>query len=542
MDGATRALVLLVQAEGLISQQTPTATDEQLALVRQLAEVEFVDGMPEHDGRAEVGDLLSYVNDEDAREWDLMHFWVLLKDAFETVQAAVELDVPRGQPRKVTRLGKNFADLPCPYCDYGALSDMDLKGHIEHAHPRRVALPLAAAGLQAATVALPTPSPKPKASPTPKPAPSGKSGKRPMSIEAFGELAERAINPKPKASPDPKAPPKPAPTPKASTLAGVDKAVRVAAGMAAPDPTPKASPAPKPTTAPEASPAAPDPKASPTLHPALHVPQPDPTFHVDTRTVRLLLAVGNMRKRGEIVNVLLTGHKGTGKTSLPSEFAASWGAPIFIQPCQLIAERDDWWGSQELSPEKGTYFSKAAFLDAVETPGCVVLLDEANRTHPENINALFGFLDHRRSAYVPQLKREVHVAEGVVFFVTLNEGFSYVGTSPIDEALRDRMTYTIRMTYVPTQVEAEIISTRTGVDEGTAGKLAEFANAVRSDPKLEIGISTRQLLGAATLVKDGMALNDAVLFAVVNGLGEDVERQTLMQALQIVGGVEDARV
>ncbi len=87
----TRALVLLAQAEGLITQETPTATDEQLALVRQLSEIEFVPGMPEHDGMAEVGDLLRYVNDDE--EWDITHFWVLLKDAFETVQAAVEWEV-----------------------------------------------------------------------------------------------------------------------------------------------------------------------------------------------------------------------------------------------------------------------------------------------------------------------------------------------------------------------------------------------------------------------------------------------------------------
>ncbi len=417
-------------------------------------------------------------------------------------------------------MGKNFASIPCPYCDYGALSDVDLKGHIEHAHPAAAGLP------KAASVATTAPAPKPatpKASPAPKPKAASTLHDWDRVIKSMGAVKAPAPKPSPAPKPKPASVEVKAPAPKASPPA--------------PNPAPPAPPPPKAPATP-----APDPKASPTLHPALRIPQPDPTFYVDKKTVRLLLAVGNMRNRGEVVNVLLTGHKGTGKTSLPSEFAASWGAPIFIQPCQLIAERDDWWGSQELSPEKGTYFQQAAFLDAVETPGCVVLLDEANRTHPENLNALFGFLDHRRSAYVPQLKREVHVAEGVVFFVTLNEGFSYVGTAPIDEALRDRMTYTIRMTYVPTQVEAEVIATRTGVDQNTAGMLAEFAKHVRGDPKLELPISTRQLLGAANLVKDGMPINDAVLFAVVNGLGEDVDRQTLLQALQIVGGVEEARV
>ena len=281
---------------------------------------------------------------------------------------------------------------------------------------------------------------------------------------------------------------------------------------------------------------------TPALHPALKVPEADDSFWVDDRVVRLLHSVGRISQKGQVVNVLLVGPKGTGKTSLPKEFAAANGRAFFTIHCQLIAERDDWWGSQELSLERGTYFEKAAFLDAVETEGCVILLDEANRTHPENLNALFGFLDHRRMAYVPALKREVAVAPRVVFFVTLNEGYEYVGTNPVDEALRDRMTYAVRMGHVPKRVEVTILERRTGVDRETAEKLAEFARTVRRNPKLGVPVSTRQLLGAASLVAEGIALPDAVLFSVVNAMGEDVDRQALLQALQAIGKVDEAYV
>jgi len=284
------------------------------------------------------------------------------------------------------------------------------------------------------------------------------------------------------------------------------------------------------------------PASQPAGHPALKVPEADDTFWVDDKVVRLLHTVGRISGKGEVVNVLLVGPKGTGKTSLPKEFAAANRRPFFTVHCQLIAERDDWWGSKELSLEKGTYFEKAAFLDAIETPGCVILLDEANRTHPENLNALFGFLDHRRKAWVPALKREVAVAGGAVFFVTLNEGYEYVGTNPVDEALRDRMTYAVRMTYVPKKVEKAILIRRTRVDEDTAEKLAEFSRTVRRNPKLGVPVSTRQLLGAASLVVEGMALQDAVLFSIVNSMGQDVDRKALLQALQVIGKVDEAYV
>lgn len=321
------------------------------------------------------------------------------------------------------------------------------------------------------------------------------------------------------------------------------------------NPSPPAVPVVEQRDAPEPAPpqveavvqVQPEPEAAglepaPTRHPALVVPEADPNFYVSPTVTRLLFHLGRISAKGERLNVLLTGPKGTGKSSLPQEFAAAHSRPFFTAHCQLIAERDDWWGTKELSVERGTYFEKAAFLDALTTPECVVLLDEANRTHPENLNALFGFLDHRRSAWVPQLKEEIRVAPGVTFWVTLNEGFEYVGTTPIDEALRDRMTYSIRMQYIPKRVEQTIIQARTGVSEEVAAKLAEFARIVRRNPKLSIPVSTRQLLGAAQLVAAGMPLSEGVQFGVVNSLGEGVDRQSLLQALQVIGNVDDAYV
>ena len=91
-------------------------------------------------------------------------------------------------------------------------------------------------------------------------------------------------------------------------------------------------------------------------------------------------------------------------------------------------------------------------------------------------------------------------------------------------------------------MEVSILQKRTGVDQDTAQKLAEFARTARRSSKLRLPVSTRQLLGAATLVVEGMDLQDAVLYSVVNGVGEDVDRNALLQALQVIGKVDDAYV
>ncbi len=280
----------------------------------------------------------------------------------------------------------------------------------------------------------------------------------------------------------------------------------------------------------------------PKTNPVIGVPAADPTFWIDDTTSRFLCAVEDRSRRGEVANVLLVGPTGTGKSSLPREFAATRRHPFFTMHCQLIEEQGDWWGMREVSPEAGTYVETAALVDALETPGCVILLDEANRTRPENLNALFGLLDHRRRAWVPMLKREVEVAAGVVFFVTLNEGADYIGTNLVDRALRDRIANTIRLDYPPKRVEAGLLVKRTGVDEAMAWKLAEFAQTIRRDPKVQLEVSTRQLLECAALVRAGLPLRDAVLFSVVNGALEDTDRKALLQGLQVTGAVEEAYV
>lgn len=278
------------------------------------------------------------------------------------------------------------------------------------------------------------------------------------------------------------------------------------------------------------------------VHPALHVPERDPDFWIDEPTERLLSSIRKRSKKGGIVNVMVSGPTGTGKSSLPNEVAAAWQRPFYSVHCQLVSEVDDWWGTRELSIERGTYFRKAALLDVVETPGAIVLLDEANRTHPENLNALFGFLDHRRKAWIPALHREVSVAPGVIFFITLNEGTDYMGTNAVDRALRDRISYTIRTDYLPREVEVGLLITRTGIDAGAADKLADFARTVRNNPKVDLMVSTRQLLDCAALVKEGLPVPDAVLFSIVNGAPDNVDRRALLQALQITVGVDEAYV
>lgn len=278
-----------------------------------------------------------------------------------------------------------------------------------------------------------------------------------------------------------------------------------------------------------------------THHKALFVPPVDDTFWVEDLALKLLVAIEQRAVNGENINIFLTGPTGAGKSSLPEQFAALNKRLCFVQHCELVVEAGDWWGQKEMDIERGTYFEKAAFVTAIQTPGAVVIMDEVNRTHPDNLNPLFGLLDHRRRAWVPVMNDEIKVAEGVTFWFTLNMGFDYQ-VNPVDLALLNRAQVTIPMRYPPKAWEINLLKEKGGVGEDTAEKLAEFARTVRNNPRLHVAISPRQLIEAATLVRYGVPIHDSVMVSTINGASEDMDKTALLQALQTVGPVDAAYV
>jgi nitric oxide reductase NorQ protein len=121
---------------------------------------------------------------------------------------------------------------------------------------------------------------------------------------------------------------------------------------------------------------------------------------------------------------------------------------------------------------------------------------------------LFSLLSDSREVWLEELG-QLKVAEGVVFFATLNEGEDFIGTELLDIALRDRF-YFLLMDYLPNEVEKEVLIKKTGISAEQADDVMAALNFLRGHGDLGIDVSTRTALMIGDMIAVGASLRQAL--------------------------------
>lgn len=260
-----------------------------------------------------------------------------------------------------------------------------------------------------------------------------------------------------------------------------------------------------------------------TLESAITIPEPDPYFFLPVKVINMLKWINELSKKHP-VNVLVTGRQGCGKSSLVRQFAARNKRPLATFQVGMLSEPGQLFGELRLKGGE-TYYKKFLFPEAIQTPNCVIHLEEINRPeNPKALNMLLSILSEDRQAWIDEIGL-VKVAKGVVFFATMNEGEEFIGTEMLDAALRDRF-YTIALDYPPPEVEAKILHLKTGIDEAEALTIVNVANRLRDHPKEPIQISVRHTIMIAELVSVGASIPDAFMFSL--SLSKDTLESVLL--------------
>ena len=176
-------------------------------------------------------------------------------------------------------------------------------------------------------------------------------------------------------------------------------------------------------------------------------------------------------------------------------------------------------------------------IDFVEGPvvqamkkGHILYIDEINMARPETLPILHSVLDHRRMLTNPFTGEVIYAHENFTIISAINEG--YVGTSPMNEALKNRF-----VSFSIPYLSGEFLRNLVEVEFPNAPeKLVETILNIGNDLRKQVmngllsdeAASIRSLLDAISL-SEHIPVKRAIRYAIAEKLDDQVERKLVME-------------
>jgi nitric oxide reductase NorQ protein len=259
----------------------------------------------------------------------------------------------------------------------------------------------------------------------------------------------------------------------------------------------------------------------------------EPFYIPQSDEIDLFIAAYN-----EQIPVLLKGPTGTGKTRFVEHMA--WrlstrslgterkhgrdeGIPLVTVACHEDLTASDLVGRYLIDTD-GTRWIDGPLTRAVKAGG-LCYLDEVVEARKDTTVIIHSLTDHRRVLTIDKLGQVIEAADGFLMVISYNPGYQSA-TKDLKHSTRQRFV-AIEFNFPPPEIEKDIILHESGCSEETAVQLAKLGEKVRNlgDYGLSEGASTRVLIYAGRLIKEGVAARRAAQVAVTWGITDDAQLQ-----------------
>ena len=242
------------------------------------------------------------------------------------------------------------------------------------------------------------------------------------------------------------------------------------------------------------------------------------------------------------VPVLLKGPTGTGKTRfveymawrLSESLKASANAqgensaanghlPLVTVACHEDLTASDLVG-RYLLDSNGTRWIDGPLTRAVKAGG-ICYLDEVVEARKDTTVIIHPLTDHRRTLTIDKLGEVVEASDGFLLVVSYNPGYQNA-MKDLKHSTRQRFV-ALEFDFPDEERETKIIAHESGVDEKNAELLARLGAKIRNlrEHGLEEGASTRVLIYAGRLIKEGISPRRACQVSVTWGITDDPQIQ-----------------
>jgi len=227
--------------------------------------------------------------------------------------------------------------------------------------------------------------------------------------------------------------------------------------------------------------------------------------------------------------VMLKGPTGCGKTRFVQHMAYRLKRPLITVACHEDLTASDLVGRYLLKGQETIWVDGPLTLGVKH--GGIVYLDEIVEARKDTTVIIHPLSDDRRLLPIEKKGQVIEAVDEFMLVISYNPGYQSV-LKDLKQSTKQRFM-AIEFGYPPREIEARVIEHEAGVDKDLAQRLVKLGEKVRNlrNHGLEEGVSTRLLIYAGELIRQGVPPARACEAAVTRPITDDPDMQRSIQEL-----------